>query len=61
MTSGLGVVLIGTLFLLIGFNKARVSKNPEANAAFLARWGRFYRIGGALLVLCGIVIYLCRL
>ena len=61
MTSGIGAVLIGALFMLIGFGKARVSKNPEANAAFIKKWGPFFRIAGPVLVLGGIAIWVLSL
>ena len=35
--------------------KARVSKNPEANAAFVKKWGIFFTIAGSISALTGIV------
>jgi hypothetical protein len=56
MTSGIGVILLGAFFTLIGCGKASVSKDPVANAAVLAKWGKLFRIIGPILVLGGIGI-----
>ena len=42
-------VIVGVWCLLIGLGKARVSKNPEASAAWLNKWGIVFRIGGPIM------------
>jgi hypothetical protein len=54
MGSGLGVIIIGGMFTLLGFGKRRPSKNPEADAA-RANWGIIFRIAGPLLIFAGII------
>jgi hypothetical protein len=39
MVDGTVFVIMGVWFLLIGLEKARVSKNPEATVAWLKKWG----------------------
>jgi cytochrome bd-type quinol oxidase subunit 1 len=56
MIEGIVSVIIGVTLLLIGLGKARVSKNPEANAAFVKKWGIFFTIAGAISALTGIVM-----
>ncbi len=55
MIDGIVFVIMGAWVLLIGLGKARVSKNPEANAAWLKKWGIVFRIGGPIMALAGIV------
>jgi hypothetical protein len=54
MIDGIIFVTLGVWVLLIGLGKARVSKNPEAGAAWLEKWGLAFRIGGPIMVLVGI-------
>ena len=49
-------IAIGLVFLLIGLGKARVSKNPQANAAFVEKWGKFFLISGPTIALVGVVM-----
>ncbi len=56
MIEGIVSVIIGVTLLLIGLGKARVSKNPEANAAFVKKWGIFFTIAGFISALSGIVM-----
>jgi hypothetical protein len=60
MANGIGAIAIGALFALIGFGKAKVSSNPEANAAWIAKWGRYFRIVGLGLIAAGIGMTLLR-
>ncbi len=55
MIDGIVFVFLGVWVLLIGLGKARVSKNPDANAAWLKKWGIAFRIGGPIMALAGIV------
>jgi hypothetical protein len=55
MIDGIIFVTLGVWVLLIGLGKAQVSKNPEAGAAWLKKWGIVFRIGGPIMVLAGIV------
>ena len=55
MIDGIVFVIVGVWFLLIGLGKARVSKNPEATAGWLKKWGIVFRIGGPIMALAGIV------
>jgi hypothetical protein len=55
MISGGACIAVGVWFLLIGFGKTAVSKNPEVNAAFLQKWSRFFQIGGAIIIAAGII------
>jgi hypothetical protein len=54
MIGGVLMIAVGAYFLFIGLGKARVSKNPEANAAFLKRWGLFFCVAGPILAIAGI-------
>jgi hypothetical protein len=56
MTQGAAGILIGLMFLLVGLGKAPVSKNPEANAAFVDKWGKFFIIGGPIVALVGVLM-----
>jgi hypothetical protein len=55
MIDGIIFVILGVWCLLIGMGKARVSKNPEAAAVWLKKWGIVFRIGGPVMILAGIV------
>jgi|307.fasta_scaffold346858_1 hypothetical protein len=55
MIDGVFFVIIGVWCLLVGLGKARVSKNPEANRAWLKTWGLVFRIAGVVMALAGIV------
>ena len=61
MIQGIIGVVIGLAFFMIGFGKARVSKNPEANAAFVKKWGLFFKIAGPIIALVGIGMLLSNL
>ena len=54
MIDGVILVIIGVWCLLVGLGKARVSKNPEANRAWLKTWGLVFRIAGPIMALAGI-------
>jgi len=54
MVQGIAGIVIGLAFLLIGLGKAPVSRNPEANAAFVKRWARFFVIAGPIIALGGV-------
>jgi hypothetical protein len=56
MIQGVAGIAIGLMFLLVGLGKARVSKNPEANAAFVERWGKFFVISGPIIALVGVLM-----
>ena len=55
MIDGIIFAIAGVWCLFVGLGKARVSKNPEANAAWLKKWGIVFRIGGPIMALAGIV------
>ena len=55
MIDGIVFFVLGVWVLLVGLGKARVSKNPEAGAAWLGKWGLVFRIGGSVMILAGIV------
>jgi hypothetical protein len=55
MIDGIIFVIMGVWILLIGLGKARVSKNPEATAPWLKKWGVVLRICGPIMALAGIV------
>ena len=55
MIDGIVFVIMGVWCLLIGLGKARVSKNPEAAAVWLKKWGIVFRIAGPIMALAGIV------
>ena len=42
MVNGMVGIVLGVAFFLIGLGKASVSKNAEANAAFVKKYGRFF-------------------
>jgi hypothetical protein len=54
MIDGLILVILGAWCLLVGLGKVRVSKSPQAGAAWLQKWGLAFRIGGPVLVLAGL-------
>ncbi len=55
MIDGIVFVALGVWCLLVGLGKARVSRNPEAGAAWLKKWGLVFRIGDSVMILAGIV------
>lgn len=56
MIQGIVGIAIGILFMLIGLGKSRVSKNPEANAAFVKKWGKFFLLSGPIIIVVGILM-----
>jgi hypothetical protein len=52
---GIIFIALGAWVSLVGLGKVRVSKNPEAGAAWLAKWGIVFRIGGPIMIVVGIV------
>jgi hypothetical protein len=58
MIKGIAGIAIGLMFLLMGLGKARVSKNPEANAEFVKTWGLLFIIAGPIVVLTGVLTIL---
>ena len=48
-------IAIGIWVLLVGLGKARVSKNPEANAAFVRSWGLVFKIAGPAMIVAAVV------
>ena len=56
MIQGIFGIAIGILFILIGLGKSRVSKDPEANAAFIKKWGKFFLISGPIVIAAGIIM-----
>jgi hypothetical protein len=54
MFGGLLTIAVGVYFFLVGLGKVRVSKNAEANAAFLQRWSLSFCIVGPIVVLTGL-------
>lgn len=61
MIDGLVMIALGLWATLVGFGKVALSKNPEANAEKLTSYGKLFRIGGILIIVCGIVLILARL
>jgi uncharacterized membrane protein YphA (DoxX/SURF4 family) len=61
MVRAIITLLLGTYFLLIGFGKVKVSKNPAANTNFIQKWGTFFRIAGVIIVIAGIVLLISAL
>ena len=54
MIAGLVSIILGAWCLVAGLGKVQVSKNAQAGAAWLEKWGVALRIGGPLLMLVGI-------
>ena len=48
--------IIGVWFLFIGLGKAKVSKNPEANDQFVAKWGKFFLVAGPVMMVAGVLL-----
>lgn len=55
---GIGFIVVGIYITLVGFAKVAVSKNPEKNAEWLSKWGKFFRISGPCLIVIGILTLL---
>ena len=55
------MIIIGAWFLLIGLGKAKVSKNPEANNQFVAKWGKLFLVGGPVMILAGVLLLILSL
>lgn len=55
---GVGFIVFGVLLSLYGFGKIQASKNPEKNAEWLSKYGKFLRIAGPCLVVIGILTLL---
>jgi hypothetical protein len=53
MINGIVGIVLGAAFFLIGLGKASVSKNTEANAAFVKKYGRFFLVAGPIIALAG--------
>jgi hypothetical protein len=58
MVNGMVGIVLGVAFFLIGLGKASVSKNAEANAAFVKKYGRFFLIAGPIIALAGVATLL---
>ena len=58
MVNGMVGIVLGVAFFLIGLGKASVSKNAEANAAFVKKYGRFFVIAGPIIALAGVAMLL---
>ena len=43
-------IAIGIWVVLVGLGKARVSKNPAANADFVKSWGLVFKIAGPVMI-----------
>ena len=43
-------IALGIWIFLVGLGKARVSKNSEANAAFVRSWGLVFKIAGPVMI-----------
>lgn len=48
-------VALGIWVFLVGLGKARVSKNPDANAAFVRSWGLVFKIAGPVMIGAAVV------
>jgi hypothetical protein len=55
--TGIGMILLGAYFTLIGMGKVAVSKNAEKNAEWLGKYGKFFKISGPIMVVCGGVLF----
>jgi hypothetical protein len=58
MVNGMVGIVLGVAFFMIGLGKASVSKNAEANAAFVKKYGRFFVIAGPIIALAGVAMLL---
>jgi hypothetical protein len=56
MIDNIIMIAIGVWATLIGFNKVRLSKNTEANAEYIRKYGIIFRICGIVDGAIGIVI-----
>jgi hypothetical protein len=56
MIQSVAMILLGVWFFLIGMGKAKVSKNPEANDQFVAKWGKLFLVAGPVMILAGVVL-----
>ena len=53
---GIGFIVFGVVMALYGFGKIQASKNPEKNAEWLSKYGKFLKIGGLCLIAVGILV-----
>jgi len=58
MVNGATGIVLGVAFFLVGLGKARVSKNAEANAAFVKKYGRFFLVAGPIIAFAGVAMLL---
>ena len=54
-------IALGIWITLVGLGKTRVSKNPQANAAFVKSWGLVFKIAGPVMVGAAVVRLVSRL
>ena len=52
---GIGFVILGVFFLLFTSGKLSVSKNPDKNKEWRAKYGKFMYIASILLIIIGII------
>ena len=48
-------IALGIWVFFVGLGKARVSKNPDANAAFVKSWGLLFKIAGPVMIGAAVV------
>ncbi len=56
--NGMVGIVLGVAFFLFGLGKASVSKNAEANAAFVNKYGHFFVNAGPIFALTGVAMLL---
>jgi hypothetical protein len=54
VVSGVLTIILGVWFCLIGLGKVSVSKNAEANAQIMHKWGKFFFIAGPIVTVAGV-------
>jgi hypothetical protein len=48
-------IAIGIWIVLVGLGRARVSKDPAANAAFVKSWGLVFKVAGPVMIGAAVV------
>lgn len=61
MFQGIGLIVLGLLFLVIALGKLPVSKNPEENAAYIARWKWMFLFCSLVVIVTGVMLLVQKL
>ncbi len=55
MISAIAVLTFGIYFTLVGFGRVATSKDAEANARFVAKYGKHLKVAGVIALATGVI------